>query len=222
MTQRDYIAEIKEVRARLGPVPSRWAQVSARLDNLVDSWHDIQYLRAKNEVINDELLRYFPIGFVACIEGYFRLVYRDLIDFGTPYRENAAQFKDIKLRIEHAVSIQSNSATLGEFITHLLQANSLQDINSNMSVLIGEDYLGRLKRTRFSVLGDRMTLTEKGLEGRLFRDIEGLFRLRHILCHEVVAFEPIDYDEIQVFSLASTTFLLLNESLVKELLVDEN
>ena len=46
-----------------------------------------------------ELLKYFPIGAVACLEGYFRAVLRDLIDSGSPYRERTENFKDISFSL---------------------------------------------------------------------------------------------------------------------------
>ena len=46
MAHRDYVAEIKEVRSRLGSVTSRWMQVSKRLDDLIDAWQNIQFVQS--------------------------------------------------------------------------------------------------------------------------------------------------------------------------------
>lgn len=91
-----------------------------------------------------ELSRYFPIALVSCIEGYFRLVFADLINHGAPYKDNAAKF-EIKFTIDTAVSLERHSVTLGEFVAHLLPLNNLDDIESNMTTLIGESFLKLFK-----------------------------------------------------------------------------
>ena len=46
-----------------------------------------------NGNFNKELLKYIPIATVACFEAFFRSVYKELIDFGEPFNENAIKFR---------------------------------------------------------------------------------------------------------------------------------
>ena len=36
-----------------------------------------------------ELIRYLPVALIACVEGYFRMAIKDLVDSGEPYLTNA-------------------------------------------------------------------------------------------------------------------------------------
>ena len=78
---RDLIQEIADVRRRrrFGPA---MAELLFRLFALEQAFkeHD----RNKRE-----LSRYFPVALIACVEGYFRIAIKELIDAGEPYLSNA-------------------------------------------------------------------------------------------------------------------------------------
>ncbi|HZN25036.1 MAG TPA: hypothetical protein VFB75_12470, partial [Burkholderiales bacterium] len=80
MSKRDYIAEISAKRDRLHRRGSRFAQFERRADALIEVHEHLERTRRIAAPVKAELVKYLPIGWIACIEGYFRLVYRDLVD----------------------------------------------------------------------------------------------------------------------------------------------
>ncbi len=217
---RDYVTEIVSRRGRLLSETDRFKQLSARSGFV---WESFEFL--KNEAPDDapyktELLKYLPIGFVACIEGYFRLLYRDLIDHGPPFSDNVNGFKDIKFGVEQVLSIHSKKmVSLGEFVSHLLPSNNLGDINRNMSTLIGKDFLERLAGTRIDLReGFQPSLMEHNLQPEIFQNLERLLELRHIFCHELAPAVHIDAREAEDCANAAMILLITTEAMSKELM----
>ncbi len=245
MGKRDFVSEILKKK----PTGQRWALVSERLSDIglvsnvahiVDhfdviegieelkgfDWieNDYRILREKSNGLGSELLRYIPIGLIACIEGYFRMVYADLINHGSPYKENAPKipvFKDTKLSIETAISLEIHAVSIGDFVAHLLTTNNLDDINRNVSTLIGEDFLGKLKTIRSQAIHQQylFSIDENELMGHMIKKIRHTFELRHMFCHEIdpkVSTE--DFLSIKAYTEATVEFLGISEFLISELL----
>lgn len=116
--KRNLINEITEIRSR--------SEFNSRLD-YSSRLNDIEY--AFNESLNyngdfdKELVKYIPIATVACFEAFFRSAYKELIDFGKPFSDNAIKFnqsKNVKFDFEIINAIQTKTVTVGEFISHIL------------------------------------------------------------------------------------------------------
>ena len=139
---------------------------------------------------SDQFLKYIPIVLVSCYEAFFRSVIKELIDFGDRFSENTIHFnqaKNVKFEFEIINAIHKKSVTIGEFVSHILPCNNLEDINSNLSILIGENFLNEIKKFR------RETTFESVIENQnrfhancseVIGDIKKTFELRHIFCHE--------------------------------------
>jgi len=160
-----------------------------------------------------EIHRYIPIGIIACAESYFRAATKELIDFGTPFSENAANFnktKDIKFDFAVVQAIQGKQVTVGDFVSHLLPMNNLDDISSTLGVLTGKDFLRDLKPYLFK---DEFFDEEKGYEtylppidgltqdqlnkvAEIYEDVKETYRLRNIFCHEAAEPEIIEVQKI--------------------------
>jgi hypothetical protein len=171
-----------------------------------------------------ELMRYIPIALVACIEGYFRKLYADLIDYGSPYKENASKIPvpDTKFSIETIISLEVNPISIGDFVAHLLKANNLEDINKNISILIGDDFLGRLKAMRNRAINQQQSLfpiNEEEQMGYMIQRIEHMFKLRNMFCHEIDPLLP-EEDIQRILSYPETIidFLWISEFLINDLL----
>ncbi len=96
-----------------------------------------------------ELIKYIPIATVACFEAFFRSVYKELVDFGKPFSDNAIKFnqsKNIRFDFDIINAIQSKTVTVGEFVSHILPCNNFDDINSNMSTLTDMNFANDLKK----------------------------------------------------------------------------
>jgi hypothetical protein len=167
----------------------------------------------------DEVAKYLPIGFVACIEGYFRLVFRDLIDYGSPFRENVINFRDIKFGVEHVVAIEGGKLSLGEFVSHFLPVNGIQDIDNSMSILLAHSFLDQLKamEVKESDMPEPKPLNDILAVDVMLKKTQRLFELRHIYSHELAPKEKVNVKEIQSCTNWALLFLAYSENLVEQI-----
>lgn len=236
MGNRNYTTEILSKKSRLYPRSQRWENVAIHLHSLNETAELLMFLRLKKEKIDEildeddqfgrldiesaraELEQYIPIRAIACIEGYFRLVYADLIDSGDPYRNNAASKFERKFSIETALSLQANSISIGEFIAHFLPLSSFEDIKSTMNQLIGDDFLKLFKEKRDD-LPVQQALPGFDTFAELVSSIKGIFEVRHIYCHEIAMVDTpkfVSPGESRIRRVVE--FLWISEKLVSELL----
>lgn len=193
--KRNIINEIAAIKLR-SEFNSRH-DYSSRLNDIENAFNEsLNY----NGDYNQELLKYIPIATVACFEAFFRSVYKELIDFGNPFSENAIKFnqsKNVKFDFEIINAIQSKTVTVGEFISHILPCNNFADINTNLSTIANIDFTEQIKK--FKGLNDNSNeISNKFIENseQILKDIKKTFELRHIFCHEFATNLIIDKDEI--------------------------
>lgn len=216
MSKRNYIAEIEAKRVRHGSRSPRFAQFERRSDSMIDVAEFLRKKTSKNVPSKHELVKYLPIGWVACVEGYFRLVYRDLIDHGAPYRDNAAQLKDIRIGIDHVVAIHSGKLTFGEFIAHLLPIKSLDDVNQSMSTLLGVDYFDAVRNVKSDDFEKGKSLEELELFGPVLESLEFLFGQRHVFAHELAPRVRVSHRAIFHHSRAALILVSHTEKLLEQ------
>ncbi len=250
MSKREYIDEILSKKRRLPfAAGRRWNLVTERLSCIrrsldllamldsrsteSDELFDI-FAQSTNEIVRvdstdlpkvtTELSRYVPIGLVACLEGYFRVVYANLLDYGSPYRENATKLETrFTFNIETAFALQHHSVSLGEFVAHMLGTSSLDDINSIMSCLIGESFLALFKKER-PVLRLQQTLfpvDEEAISDQIIANVKRLFELRHMYAHEIDP--PLDSQDVGSIwrgADAAFEFLSTSENILSRLVGD--
>jgi hypothetical protein len=235
----------------MSPESTRWKLVSERLNEIrsirhvvdfladmdnwslsgleecvdYDKWIQQSYEKVQHSPrLRQEIVRYIPIGFVACIEGYFRLVCANLIDYGSPYKDNS-----VELRI-NLTKFEPQLVSLGEFIGHRLRINRLDDINSHINILTGKNFAEELKLARKKFKGSiyafgfseddepgLINIDDKLHNGMLV-SIEKLFELRHQFCHEIDPIFSKDEDFIVAYSQAVIEFIWLSEKFFQELL----
>ncbi|HEX2091991.1 MAG TPA: hypothetical protein VHG28_06290 [Longimicrobiaceae bacterium] len=179
--KRDYLVEILEKRSRLHRRSHRFEQFKMRFSPIWDAYEFLRVHGKQVPHVRAELLKYISIGIVACLEGYFRTVIRDLIDAGPPYQDNVRKLEEIRLDLGTVVGMGREKISPGEFISHLLPLSSLDDINRHMTTIMGADFLDVIKRVPDPRTGD--TIAE--IAGGIFEQIRTAFRQRHIFCHEL-------------------------------------
>lgn len=218
-SKRDYIEEILDKKTRLLKRSTIRLQFEQRLHPLVQGFRVLQ-ASSLDKPVKAELLKYIPIGYVACIEGYCRLAVKTLIDKGEPYLDRVAKLDELQFKPKTVAAIVANKISLGDYVSHLIPLNNLQDINRVFSVLADEDALTAIKRID-SLPGD---------DGRqlqfptpLFADsdvarVQELFRIRHILAHELATKEKFGVRRIQACISAAAGFSLALYGYVDELL----
>ncbi len=224
MKKRNFIKEIEGIKAnlleresRIGQAFIRWFDVLACLATLEDRSSDSEEFKVLKQAIS----HYAPICGVACLEGYFRLLVKDLIDYGPPFSVNAQEFSDVKFSILEINAIRDKRITVGEFIAHLLPMNNLSDINSHMTILLSEDLI---KLVRCSVptgrrVGNQIlpeTRTNEELYPNMIKDLAKVFEVRHVLCHELATAYRLDIEDIgkmysNVMSFINTVEYLISQ-----------
>ncbi len=168
-----------------------------------------------------ELLRYFPMGLIAYLEGILREIYRELIDSGSPYLDNVEKLKDLRLDSQTIVALHKRTITTGELIAHLLPCNTLESISSNMSMLTGRDFLDEIQRVHDRVEVEVLHKTLKPIiedAPTVFSGVSRTFELRHILAHELASALKLDVPTITNCISAMRLFIQATEQFVSNLL----
>lgn len=207
MAKRDYFSEIQELRIRNPERKGSFDAMLYRLEPLQKATNSL--LKKRKLSSNDlELLRYIPVGAVACIEGYYKGLIRDLIDFGSPYRENIVNLREIKPTLEGLVGLQGGKASLGEFVSHFIGISNVEDVDKYMSAILGTDFLKQLK-------------LETGLPDKVFAGASRAFELRHIVVHELAPEARATAQEASGFVMWAFFLLMATERFLQGFLEQE-
>lgn len=197
---RDVIKEITELKSRDEFANSY--QVYLRLYSL----QELLESNAGNDHISEEVFKYIPIALVACMEGLFRSLYAEIIDYGEPYSKNVEKFNSSNKKFDYSIinAIQSKKLTIGEFISHTLSCNNISDIDNNISTLLGIKFLHEMKIFETQSIFDEQRLINSSFKNNadeILKNIVEVFELRHIFCHEFGTKVKVDKDLIQeIFS----------------------
>ena len=169
-----------------------------------------------------ELLRYYPIALVACLESWSRLAIRELVDFGDPYLGNARQLVQ-RERFDYQIlaGLHGRTITIGEVISQYPSISSLEQTIAIMGPLIGKDF-----REGVSSVHDRWKVEiEKQPKAPIIADIDETFRyvdrtfeLRHIFCHEIATAIEVERNEIEKCIDHTTVFLKASDELISQTL----
>jgi hypothetical protein len=227
MSNRAYLEEILSIKSRIHK-SKRWDLVlfhmramseCSEIIEIVNNEED--YLEKKHSTISVRRINYidqfFPIKCVACIEGYFRLLIADLIDFGSPFRDNAKNFSDVKFSIDTVLSLQMGKVSVGDFISHLLPIKSFANVCSIMTTLIGKDFKEELKTIYLNQPNIKPLFgTQEDIFNGIIKGVSAMFKYRHIYCHELGDIEQAITGSGFVQSTAK--FLYLTELIAEEIM----
>jgi hypothetical protein len=196
---RNYVEEILEIKNRYNyKMPPFFAPL--RLRSLESE------LKGS---LSEELLKYFPIAVVACIESYFRAALRELIDAGAPFADRIEALKVPNLKFDAALvnAIAGKTITLGELIAHTIPINNLNSLDVSLSILTGEEFLRKLETVR-----DKFKVEVEGAPdepmlknpNQVFADVARSFELRHIFAHEGDTVKAVPAEIKQCFESANS------------------
>jgi Lysozyme inhibitor LprI len=214
---RDIIQEIADIRQRRR-FDSTMFELSMRLFALERTFKKLDKIEL--DKIESEVFRYFPVALIACVEGYFRMAIKDLIDAGEPYLSNAEKpASSIKLDFSVLRAVHGKTITVGELVAHSVQLSRLEHIEAALSSLLGTSFLQALRATTnrwaHEVKGEPATpiLTEPD---KVFADVARIFELRHIICHEIASAYEIESEEVARCFESCVTFLRAADEFVSE------
>jgi hypothetical protein len=180
---------------------------SRRVYPLVEGFRSIKALD-KDVSFRNEWLKYGAIGYIACVEGYFRLLIADLINHGDPFLSRVSELKEIKFSAEAVVAIHKRKVTIGEFVAHLLPVNGVADINSHLSSLSGVDFLK-------IYLAQPCSGQNQKTVGEIFPKeigmVDRLFKLRHLYAHELATRERVPVRQIDSLVGSAAMFVWYTE-----------
>lgn len=213
--KRDYTQEIIKIRQRNGQLDG--GELQRRLEELEEQFQVI--IRSRDAKMNKaELIKYFPIATVACAEAFFRTTCQQLIDLGEPFSKNAVRFnqvQNVKFDFELVNAIQGKAVTIGEIVSHILPFNNLKDINSNLSIITGKDFLKELKlfKRESKVVTEHTKAVNFFSENHdaVLTSVERIYELRHIYCHEFGLKVEVDLSEVRIAFAHMVIFLLATE-----------
>jgi len=213
-TTRDIINGIIQSRSRRKSDSAK-LELFMRLSTLERAFENRRELDA-------ELLKYFPVALVACLEGYFRLAIKEMIDTGSPFLERSAELlRNAKLDFDVLKALHGKQITIGEFIAHNIPISRLSHINHALSALLGKDMLAELRtvadRWSYEVQGNPKTPILSEPDGTNAA-VSKTFELRHIICHEMASSYEVEVSDIERGFTATAMFLKAADELIGETL----
>jgi hypothetical protein len=185
--ERDRLSEIAQIKGRRAT--TNLLEIAARID-------EIERNLSKHGV-DIETLKYFPVALVTVIEVHTKAYIQALVDGN----EEAALRAETTIKFEPRVvlALVGKKVSFGEIIAHSFTARSLLEINAYISKLIDRDYLETIKKIDDKFMPDRKKESgEIVLENpsRIFKVLNDLFELRHIVVHEIP--KDIDLDRAAI------------------------
>jgi hypothetical protein len=213
-SRRDYIEEIVLKHSRLSKRRGIKKQFEHRLHKVVAGYRLVMGLKPRNPV-HLELMKYAPVGYVACLEGYLRLCLKALIDSGEPYVGRIEGIDGLRFDCRTVLAITENKVSLGQYVSHVATLNSLSDINKIFSVILDEDFIKAVKSIDYIILADgkRLQLRTPSFGDSEYPALEELFRLRNIFAHELAPRESVKPNTIRSCISAAASFYMSCDSL---------
>ena len=191
-------------------------------DELYKRLADLRVAYLLHDPDNKELLKYYPIAFVACIESYFRGAIKILIDSREDFSENSRKLLNQQPKLDFDILRKlQDEITIGDIVSLSMPINSLENIQNSMSQIMKVDFFGRLSEVRrrqpFEVSDVRGAPIVENRE-EVFRYVAKTFELRNIFCHESATGFDIDSEEINKCVKNSEIFLRAAEELISQTL----
>jgi hypothetical protein len=211
---RDIIQEIVDVRQR--------RRFGSAMSELPTRLFALEHAFKEHDKSQRELTRYFPVALIACVEGYFRMAIKDLIDAGDPYLSNAERpALSVKLDFLMLRAVHGKAITVGELVAHGIPLSRLDHIESAITSLIGTRFLQALRSTT-----DRWAHEVRGEPAgpiladpdHVFSDVARTFELRHIICHEMASAYEIETGEVARCFQSCVAFLRAADEFISETL----
>ncbi|RJS91988.1 lysozyme inhibitor LprI family protein [Salinisphaera sp. Q1T1-3] len=211
-TTLDIIQEIADVRQR--------RRFGKAMPELIMRLFALEQAFKNQPSHQDELINYFPVALIACLEGYFRMAIKDLVDAGEPFLSNAEKpASSIKIDFSILRAVHGRTITVGELVSHGVKLSRLDHVDAALSHLLGNGFLDVLR-----TVSDRWEHEVKGEErapilqepDKTFADVSRMFELRHIICHEIPSAYEISREEIERCFESCASFLRAADELLSE------
>jgi hypothetical protein len=208
--KRDIVAEILEKRTRnLRRVP-RFQEAHRRYGSIGQAYFFLRSFAAKQPKIQNELYRYIPISLVATLEGYFKRLVKELIDFGDPYRANATAFsKEVSIDLATAAHLAEREITFGELVAYQLPHSNRFQISTSLGRILAQDFEQELRKRLATEGGNIFSV-------QLPKLVDHIYKLRHVYCHEIAAVGRTKIKELEAAIKSCHVYTTILEEHVRE------
>lgn len=211
---RDIIQEIADIRQR--------RQFGSAMTELPLRLFALEQAFKVHDKAQSELTRYFPVALIACVEGYFRMAIKDLIDAGDPFLTNAEKpASSLKLDFSVLRAVHGKTITVGELVAHGVALSRLEHIESALTSLLGGGFLQSLRTTTDRWAHEIRSEPSKPIlsnPDEVFAGVARTFELRHIICHEIASAYEIEADEVTRCFESCVAFLRAADEFISETL----
>lgn len=209
---RDIIREITDVRQR-----QRFGLSNTELRLRLSALERAFIAYDKNHA---ELIRYFPVSLIACVEGYFRMAIKDLIDAGEPYLTNSEKLaSSLKLDFSLLRAVHGKTITVGELVAHGVKLSGLEYVEAAISSVLGKGFLDSLRETvdrwEHEVMG-KPSVPILSKPDEVFADVAKTFELRHVICHEIASAYEIEFEEVARCFKSCVVFLKAADAFISQ------
>ncbi|WP_446530286.1 hypothetical protein [Photobacterium swingsii] len=197
--KRDRVSEILRKKEVSGDYGKSLEKIYSRLDSLGELEITFSALKddeAVNSLLENEGIwdayavmsegaKYIPVGLVACLESYLRVQVARVVDSHEFYKNRASQLQ-VKLDLKTAIGLEVNKLTIGEFISHLVKLNNIEDINKTMTIIMGDDFLENVSiwREKLDYQVDLFNTPHEEKFGHMLANLKRVFEYRNLICHE--------------------------------------
>ncbi len=168
-------------------------------------------LKKSDTPVSKELIKYVPVNLVGSMESFLRSTCAKLINHNETYLNNAKDLLKANLDWELMRQIQKREFTLGELISHQLSFSSFDQIATNFKTILGVDFIKTLKEFDPTPYFLKPYFSDKiksfnSISKHIFSDLNDLFEIRHIVCHEMASTMELDAKEITRIAMSTRLF----------------
>ncbi len=201
MAQRSTIDQIIEWKQRRGR-SKIGAELLWKVDDLFREW--------SHEGQTEHFADFVPIRLATIMEVYVRETVRELIDSDPKYLDRSEPLtKNIKFDFIMLKSLQGRRVSLGDIIAHSLPISNLAHILSIYGTLFSS-FKEQLPDSRERWIEDRDLASSPPILNdveRVLSIIERIFKVRHVVTHEMPSQRPYAIEEISEFLTSTRDFL---------------
>ena len=169
----------------------------------------------------NEKYKYCLIKMVTCLELCFRNYMCNLIDFGAPYKDNIHNLKDLKHNNEFKIVdfINTKQITLGLYISNAVKMSSIENIFSNMDIILGNKFKTLLKQVKYKEIEDNDGLIIEDPE-HICSDIANIFIYRNKVVHEFVYSSDMNIIKTNIYNWfkSFSLFIEASDHIINELI----
>jgi uncharacterized protein YecT (DUF1311 family) len=194
----DQILEWKERRGR-----SRYGgELLWKVEDLARTWEKIS--------ADVEMADFIPVRLCTIIEVYVRETVREVVDSSATYLDRAEPlFKNAKFDFLIAKQLHGQRVTMGDIVAHSVSVSDLEHIFSVYETLF-PGYRSALPTVQERWIEDsdqaqRVPILED--VEQVLASVKRLFRVRHIVTHEMPSSAPYSTEDIPVFLASARKFL---------------